>query len=139
MAIHSSIPAWRIPTDRGAWRATVHGVTKSRTRLKQLSTHAIFKNTPHLLSSKLHSGASVQEQFLLGTLSHHRATCPLGTRRQHFLSPPVHFWLFVCPLGFFKLQVTAFILKQSITLMYRTVLWTLWERERVGRFGRMTL
>ena len=25
------------------------------------------------------------------------------------------------------------------TLMYRTVLWTLWERERVGRFGRMTL
>ena len=25
------------------------------------------------------------------------------------------------------------------TLMYRTVLWTLWERERVGRFGRVTL
>ena len=25
------------------------------------------------------------------------------------------------------------------TLMYRTVLWTLWERERVERFGRMAL
>ena len=25
MATHSSILAWRIPTDRGAWRATVHG------------------------------------------------------------------------------------------------------------------
>ena len=25
------------------------------------------------------------------------------------------------------------------TLMYRTVLWTLWERERVGRFGRMAM
>ena len=25
------------------------------------------------------------------------------------------------------------------TLMYRTGLWTLWERERVGRFGRMAL
>ena len=25
------------------------------------------------------------------------------------------------------------------TMMYRSVLWTLWERERVGRFGRMTL
>ena len=25
------------------------------------------------------------------------------------------------------------------TLMYRTVLWTLWERERVGRFWRMAL
>ena len=32
MATHSS-NAWRIPMDRGAWRATVHGVTKSRTRL----------------------------------------------------------------------------------------------------------
>ena len=28
------------PTDRGDWRATVHGVSKSWTRLKQLSTHA---------------------------------------------------------------------------------------------------
>ena len=25
------------------------------------------------------------------------------------------------------------------TLMYRTVLWSLWERERVQRFGRMAL
>ena len=25
------------------------------------------------------------------------------------------------------------------TQMYRTVFWTLWERERVGRFGRMAL
>ena len=33
MATHSSILAWRIPMDRGAWRATVHGVAKSRTRL----------------------------------------------------------------------------------------------------------
>jgi len=32
-ATHSSILAWRIPTDKGAWRATVHRVTKSRTRL----------------------------------------------------------------------------------------------------------
>ena len=28
------------PMDRGAWGATVLGVTKSRTRLKQISTHA---------------------------------------------------------------------------------------------------
>ena len=30
MAAHSSILAWRIPMDRGAWWATDHGVTKSR-------------------------------------------------------------------------------------------------------------
>ena len=29
-ATHSSILAWRIPMDRGGWRATVHGVTKSQ-------------------------------------------------------------------------------------------------------------
>ena len=28
------------PMDRVAWQATVHGVTKRQTRLKQLSTHA---------------------------------------------------------------------------------------------------
>ena len=31
MATHSSILAWRIPMDGGAWWATVHGVTKSQT------------------------------------------------------------------------------------------------------------
>ena len=29
MATHSSILAWRIPLDRGAWQAMVHGVAKS--------------------------------------------------------------------------------------------------------------
>ena len=33
MATHSSILAWRIPMDRGAWWAMVHRVTKSQTRL----------------------------------------------------------------------------------------------------------
>ena len=33
MATHSSIFAWIIPMDRGAWWALVHGVTKSWTQL----------------------------------------------------------------------------------------------------------
>ena len=33
MATYSSILAWRIPKDRGALRATVHGVAKSQTQL----------------------------------------------------------------------------------------------------------
>ena len=32
-ATHSSIIAWIMHMDRGAWWATVHGVTKSRTGL----------------------------------------------------------------------------------------------------------
>ena len=38
MAAHSNILARRIPMDRGAWRATVHGDVKSQIRLKRLST-----------------------------------------------------------------------------------------------------
>ena len=38
MATHSSILAWRIPMDGGDWRATVHGVAKSQTRLSDYTT-----------------------------------------------------------------------------------------------------
>ena len=37
MATHSSILAGKNLMDRGVWRATFHGVTKSQTQLKQLS------------------------------------------------------------------------------------------------------
>ena len=37
MATHSSILAWKIPMDRGAWQATVH---RSAKNWLQLSTHA---------------------------------------------------------------------------------------------------
>ena len=33
MATNSNILAWRIPMDRGAWWATVQGVSKSQTGL----------------------------------------------------------------------------------------------------------
>ena len=50
-------------TDRGAWRATVYGVTKSRTRLKQLSMHShtdyVVLVLGHLYSTK--------QSFFLGS------------------------------------------------------------------------
>ena len=48
MATHSSILAWRIPMDRGAWWATVHGVSKSLTQLRRLSTQHIRDDRPPL-------------------------------------------------------------------------------------------
>ena len=38
MATHSSILAWRIPVDRGAWRATAHGVARVGHETESLST-----------------------------------------------------------------------------------------------------
>ena len=40
MATHSSILAWRILMNRGAWRGTVHGVAKSQTRLSDEVQHS---------------------------------------------------------------------------------------------------
>ena len=42
MATHSSILAWRIPMDKGAWWAIIHGVTKSWTRLSDFHFHFTF-------------------------------------------------------------------------------------------------
>ena len=33
MATYSSILAWRIPMDRGAWQATVHGIVRAGHKL----------------------------------------------------------------------------------------------------------
>ena len=43
MATLSSVLSWRIAMDRGAWCAVVHRVTKSQTRVKQLSMYACKK------------------------------------------------------------------------------------------------
>ena len=42
LATNSSILAWRIPMDRGAWQATVHGVAKSQTQLSDLAQNNIY-------------------------------------------------------------------------------------------------
>ena len=55
MATHSSTLAWRIPTDRGAWQATVDGVARSRMQLKRLGTQTNF-------------GACNKEQAIIITL-----------------------------------------------------------------------
>ena len=49
MAIHSTILAWRIPKDRGAWQAPVHGVAKSQTRVCNF-------HFTHMLSGHFSSG-----------------------------------------------------------------------------------
>ena len=73
----------------------------------------LFGTTPHLLSGKAHFEAPVQKQLLLGSLPHHRASCPSET--------PQHFPWLIYPLGFFKLQARAIILKQCINRTQWTI------------------
>ena len=46
MATHSSILAWKIPMDIGAWQATVHAVAELDTT-EQLSLHSISCRKSH--------------------------------------------------------------------------------------------
>ena len=70
MATHSSILAWRIPMDGGVWWATVHGLTKSWTQLKRLSTHTHKKQllsayVPGNLLDPLHRSSHLNPSTLM--------------------------------------------------------------------------
>ena len=53
MATRSRILAWRIPMERGAWRAIVHRVAKSGTRLKRLGISLLtFLQNQEVFSKK---------------------------------------------------------------------------------------
>ena len=49
MVTHSNIRAWRIPMNRGAWQAAVHGVAKSRTAC------SVFSKSPINVLSYFHN------------------------------------------------------------------------------------
>ena len=71
MATHSSILAWRIPWTEELGGATVHGVTKSGTRLKQLTlsrSHLGHHRAPNVTfkdAAKLFSTSTIGEFQLL--------------------------------------------------------------------------
>ena len=51
VSYHSCVLAWQVPMDRGAWRVTVDGVTKSPT-IEWLTTHGITKKKSLTFSFK---------------------------------------------------------------------------------------
>ena len=94
MAPHSSTLAWRIPMDRGAWQATVHGVEKSRTRLSaharaHTHTHTHTKGGILTFISKTEKSSSTQHPLLV--CSHRRGQSrkrPVNEVRAASPSPP---------------------------------------------------
>ena len=86
-ATQSSILAWRIPMDRGAWRATAHRVTESRTQLKWLSRQAgIVSLLPtHFTGCVLSCFSHVQLFATLWTVAH-QSPLFMGFSRQEYWS-----------------------------------------------------
>ena len=72
MATHSSVLAWRIPMDRVAWWAIVHGVEKSQTQVSDKAQHSINIT----VSSILFLGETWQFSF---HLVHHGPPPPFKT------------------------------------------------------------
>ena len=63
MAPHSSTLAWKIPGNGGAWKAAVHGVTKSRTQLREFTFTFHF----HALEKEMATHSSVLAWRIPGT------------------------------------------------------------------------
>ena len=65
------------PMDRGAWRATVHKVTKSRTQMKRLSTHT----GPSVSSLILLEDVGIWQQRLPPSMFCNHRLCKLKGKR----------------------------------------------------------
>ena len=63
MAPHSSTLAWKNPVDGGAWKAAVHGVAKSQTRLSDFTFTFHF----HALEKEMATHSSVLAWRIPGT------------------------------------------------------------------------
>ena len=95
MANHPSILAWRTPVDRGAWQATVHGVTKFRTQctastfLREISIFFLRGNKKY--SDYSYSLMSLpwfvlrSQQFYPALLLHHHHKCQMVEKANNIL------------------------------------------------------
>ena len=94
MANHSSILAWRIPMERGAWWATVHGVAKSQTWLKWLNMYntctvwVLSWRTGFWCGARLHT-------FCFRSVV--RKNCLVGTGQIQWSNNKdiIHFWVYI--------------------------------------------
>ena len=125
MATHSSILAWKIPMDRGAWWATVHGVAKSQTWLKWLNMYntctvwVLSWRTGFWCGAKLHTFCS---------RSVVRKNCLVDTGQIQWSNNKdlIHFWVYI---------TTTTTLAQTLGTLGKGLLWILWRATQIPPSG----
>ena len=88
MATHSSIPAWRIPMNKGAWQATVHGIAESD-MTEWLTTFKPFMGH-HWLNEWLYFSPHYFfriTSFLENEIVTHKTNLPIVINRMSFYLP----------------------------------------------------
>ena len=98
MATQSSLLAWRIPMDRGAWQAIVHGITKS--------------DSTEVPSTAQHRGLHLASQTSVIHL------LPVWTNQTFFfpLHWCVYFYLYFSYINAFKTHLCCSVAKSHLTL-----------------------
>ena len=78
----ASIPAWRVRADRGAWRATVFGVARSWTRLRDWAHTLDLAAPAHNSSPNAILWDCTWSCISKPSLFHHKALCEFRCHNQ---------------------------------------------------------
>ena len=86
MATHSNTLAWVNSMDRGAWRVTVHGVTKSQTRLRKHTQFLQNRECKKVKRERESVSHSVMSNSVTPLVEAHQAPLSMDFSRQEYWS-----------------------------------------------------
>ena len=88
MATHSNTLAWVNSMDRGAWRVTVHGVTKSQTRLRKHTQFLQNRECKKVKRERESVSHSVMSNSVTPLVEAHQAPLFIEFSRQYWSGLP---------------------------------------------------
>ena len=102
MATHSSILAWESHEQRRAWWATVHGVTKSQTRLSDFHslTHSLWAQNLSKLPGSFYLQLELQATMLQKTSIHFRYL-PISLTQRFSKCSSWKFLIYLCSQNYY--------------------------------------
>ena len=120
------------PVDRGGWRTTVHGISKSRSRLKRLSTHTVDWLLHCVLKYILHLGWKFLRTRVTSSVKRNKTEAQFLIHRRnasnaYWLDNWIGFNDDTQTLGSWILAFLLFSFLSSVLLLRKLCPHTLWE------------